>query len=95
VSLAKLAPALDVARLAGLLEQLVAVDTQNPPGREAEAAALLASERQDAQTGGYSDRGSAGTDVRFHPTATSTAAIRSDRFTSIPAACFAQIVLKK
>jgi succinyl-diaminopimelate desuccinylase len=44
VSLAKLAPALDVARLAGLLERLVAIDTQNPPGREAEAAALLASE---------------------------------------------------
>jgi acetylornithine deacetylase/succinyl-diaminopimelate desuccinylase len=42
VSLAELAP--DIARLAGLLERLVAVDTQNPPGREAEAAALLASE---------------------------------------------------
>ena len=34
----------DVARLAGLLERLVAIDTQNPPGREVEAAALLASE---------------------------------------------------
>ena len=32
------------ARLVGLLERLVAIDTQNPPGREAEAAALLASE---------------------------------------------------
>jgi succinyl-diaminopimelate desuccinylase len=30
--------------LTGLLERLVAIDTQNPPGREAEAAALLASE---------------------------------------------------
>jgi hypothetical protein len=27
----------------GLLERLVAIDTQNPPGREVEAAALLAS----------------------------------------------------
>ena len=44
MSLAKLAPGLDVAGLAGLLEHLVAIDTQNPPGREAEAAALLASE---------------------------------------------------
>jgi acetylornithine deacetylase/succinyl-diaminopimelate desuccinylase len=34
----------DVARLTGLLERLVAIDTQNPPGREAEAASLLASE---------------------------------------------------
>ena len=34
----------DVARLAGLLERLIAIDTQNPPGREVEAAALLASE---------------------------------------------------
>ena len=34
----------DVARLAGLLERLVAIDTQNPPGREVEAAALLAAE---------------------------------------------------
>jgi succinyl-diaminopimelate desuccinylase len=34
----------DVDRLVGLLERLVAIDTQNPPGREAEAAALLASE---------------------------------------------------
>jgi succinyl-diaminopimelate desuccinylase len=42
VSFAKIAP--DVARLAGLLERLVAIDTQNPPGRETEAAALLASE---------------------------------------------------
>ena len=44
MTLAKTAPAPDVARLAGLLERLVAIDTQNPPGREAEAAALLASE---------------------------------------------------
>ena len=42
MSFAKIAP--DVARLAGLLERLVAIDTQNPPGRETEAAALLASE---------------------------------------------------
>jgi succinyl-diaminopimelate desuccinylase len=41
VSLAKLELAPDVARLAGLLERLVAIDTQNPPGREMEAAALL------------------------------------------------------
>jgi len=34
----------DVGRLVGLLERLVAIDTQNPPGREAEAAAMLASE---------------------------------------------------
>ena len=34
----------DVGRLVGLLERLVAIDTQNPPGREAEAAALLATE---------------------------------------------------
>jgi len=33
-----------VGRLVGLLERLVAIDTQNPPGREAEAAALLAVE---------------------------------------------------
>ena len=44
MSLAKLATAPDVARLAHLLERLVAIDTQNPPGRETEAAALLASE---------------------------------------------------
>ena len=44
VSLATLAPAPDVARLTGLLERLVEIDTQNPPGREVEAAALLASE---------------------------------------------------
>jgi succinyl-diaminopimelate desuccinylase len=44
VSLATRAPAPDVARLTGLLEWLVAIDTQNPPGREVEAAALLASE---------------------------------------------------
>jgi acetylornithine deacetylase/succinyl-diaminopimelate desuccinylase len=34
----------DVSRLVGLLERLVAIDTQNPPGREAEAASLLAAE---------------------------------------------------
>lgn len=34
----------DVGRLVRLLERLVAIDTQNPPGREAKAAALLASE---------------------------------------------------
>ena len=44
MSLAELEPAPDVARLAHLLERLVAIDTQNPPGRETEAAALLASE---------------------------------------------------
>jgi acetylornithine deacetylase/succinyl-diaminopimelate desuccinylase len=44
VSVATPAPAPDVARLVGLLERLVAVDTQNPPGQEVEAAALLASE---------------------------------------------------
>jgi acetylornithine deacetylase/succinyl-diaminopimelate desuccinylase-like protein len=44
VSLEKIEPAPDVARLAGLLERLVAIDTQNPPGREAEAAALIASQ---------------------------------------------------
>jgi succinyl-diaminopimelate desuccinylase len=33
----------DEASLVDLLERLVAIDTQNPPGREAEAAALLAS----------------------------------------------------
>jgi succinyl-diaminopimelate desuccinylase len=44
VSLATLALAPDVARLTGLLERLVATDTQNPPGRELEAAALLAPE---------------------------------------------------
>ncbi len=44
MSLATLAPAPDVARLTSLLERLVAIDTQNPPGREVEAAALLASE---------------------------------------------------
>jgi succinyl-diaminopimelate desuccinylase len=44
VSLATSAPAPDVARLTGLLERLVAIDTQNPPGRETEAAALLAAE---------------------------------------------------
>ena len=38
------APSPDVAHLASLLEKLVAIDTQNPPGRETEAAALLASE---------------------------------------------------
>jgi succinyl-diaminopimelate desuccinylase len=44
VSLATLAPTPDIARLTGLLERLVAIDTQNPPGREVEAAALLASD---------------------------------------------------
>ncbi len=44
MTLAKLEPAPDTARLAHLLERLVAIDTQNPPGRETEAAALLASE---------------------------------------------------
>ena len=34
----------DARRLVSLLERLVAVDTQNPPGREAETAALLAAE---------------------------------------------------
>jgi acetylornithine deacetylase/succinyl-diaminopimelate desuccinylase family protein len=34
----------DVQRLAGLLERLVVIDTQNPPGREEESAALLAAE---------------------------------------------------
>ena len=47
MSLAKRTTAPDVARLAHLLERLVAIDTQNPPGREAEAAALLASELDD------------------------------------------------
>ena len=37
-------PAPDAGRLIGLLERLVAIDTQNPPGRETEAAALLAAE---------------------------------------------------
>jgi succinyl-diaminopimelate desuccinylase len=44
VSVATVAPEPDVARLTGLLERLVAIDTQNPPGSEVEAAALLASE---------------------------------------------------
>jgi acetylornithine deacetylase/succinyl-diaminopimelate desuccinylase-like protein len=44
VSLSKTALTPDIARLAALLERLVAIDTQNPPGRETEAAALLASE---------------------------------------------------
>ncbi len=44
MSLAKFAPTTDVGRLAYLLERLVAIDTQNPPGREADAPALLASE---------------------------------------------------
>jgi hypothetical protein len=44
VTPADLAPAPDVARLTGRLEWLVAIDTQNPPRREVEAADLLASE---------------------------------------------------
>jgi succinyl-diaminopimelate desuccinylase len=44
VNFAKPASAPDIGRLTGLLERLVAIDTQNPPGREVEAAALLASE---------------------------------------------------
>ena len=48
MTLAKTAPAPDAARLTSLLERLVAIDTQNPPGREAEAAALLASELEAA-----------------------------------------------
>jgi acetylornithine deacetylase/succinyl-diaminopimelate desuccinylase len=47
MNFAELTTAPDVARLAHLLERLVAIDTQNPPGREAEAAALLASELDD------------------------------------------------
>src|SRR5271166_4242174 len=47
MSFAKRTTALDVARLAHILERLVAIDTQNPPGREADAAALLASELDD------------------------------------------------
>ncbi len=34
----------DVGRLISLLERLVEIDTQNPPGREAEGAELLAHE---------------------------------------------------
>lgn len=34
----------DASRLVGLLERLVAIDTQNPPGREAESGELLAAE---------------------------------------------------
>jgi len=44
VNIMKTEPAPNVARLVGLLERLVAIDTQNPPGREAEAAALLAAD---------------------------------------------------
>ncbi|HSU99000.1 MAG TPA: M20 family metallopeptidase [Roseiarcus sp.] len=44
MNLATFVPPPDIARLASLLEKLVAIDTQNPPGRETEAAALLASE---------------------------------------------------
>jgi succinyl-diaminopimelate desuccinylase len=44
VSLSKATLTPDIARLVALLERLVAIDTQNPPGRETEAAALLASE---------------------------------------------------
>ena len=44
MTLADLAPAPDVARLTGGLERLVAIDTQNPRGREVEVAALVASE---------------------------------------------------
>jgi acetylornithine deacetylase/succinyl-diaminopimelate desuccinylase len=43
VSRSKIVPVPDPARLVHLLERLVAIDTQNPPGREAEAAQLLAS----------------------------------------------------
>jgi succinyl-diaminopimelate desuccinylase len=44
VSLVETESSPDMARLAALLEKLVAIDTQNPPGRETEAAALLAAE---------------------------------------------------
>ena len=37
----------DVGRLVGLLERLVAIDTQNPPGNEAQAAAMLAENLRD------------------------------------------------
>ncbi len=47
MSLAKRTIAPDAARLAHILERLVAIDTQNPPGREEEAAVLLASELDD------------------------------------------------
>jgi succinyl-diaminopimelate desuccinylase len=39
-----MSPTPDLGRLMGLLERLVAIDTQNPPGNEAIAAALLADE---------------------------------------------------
>lgn len=38
----------DVGRLVSLLERLVAIDTQNPPGREAQGAELLAHELSGA-----------------------------------------------
>jgi succinyl-diaminopimelate desuccinylase len=44
VNVAKTEPEPDVARLTDLLDRLVGIDTQNPPGREVEAASLLASE---------------------------------------------------
>jgi hypothetical protein len=50
VSLSKTALTPDIARLAALLERLVVIDTQNPPGRETEAAALLASELDAADS---------------------------------------------
>ena len=37
----------DVGRLVGLLERLVAIDTQNPPGDETKAAAMLAEDLAD------------------------------------------------
>ncbi len=37
----------DAGRLIGLLERLVAIDTQNPPGKEADAAALLSDDLKD------------------------------------------------
>jgi len=37
-------PALDQTRIVSILERLVSFDTQNPPGREAEAAVWLKAE---------------------------------------------------